>query len=427
MNPPNTSPDIGTTASFGMIEEVTRKGSIPTVAHLVPLVGRKSCGLGAVAVHLSSCQARMGWNPQVWCADEEDEVRWATGAHSAPADLIRSFPRVGPHFLAYVPRLEKLVSGKDGQAVSILHQHGIWPALSRVTTRWHSAHKRPTVIAAHGMLDVWALRRSRLKKRFAWLLYEGRNMRTATSLHATSEAELKSFREFGLRNPVAVIRNGVTEAWLASTGDGSRFRLQHSIPEDRRLLFFLSRITPKKGLPLLLDALAEVRRELRDWLLIIAGVDEFGHEQQLRSQADALGIAGEVRFMGPLYSQEKRDAMAACDLLVLPTYSEGSPMIVLDALGAGVPVLTTHGAPWEDLLRYECGWWVEISAAALREALLDIARMSRDELHAMGARGKDLVRSRYSWEVSARQTLMLYEWLLGRADVPDFVAMETQR
>ena len=178
---------------------------------------------------------------------------------------------------------------------------------------------------------------------------------------------------------------------------------------------------------MVVDALAGVRRELRDWLLIIAGVDEFGHEQQLRSQAEALGIAGEVRFMGPLYGQEKRDVMAACDILVLPTYSEGSPMIVLDALGAGLPVLTTHGAPWEDLLRYKCGWWVEISAAALRDALLGIARMSRDELRAMGARGKDLVRSRYSWKASARQTLMLYEWLLGRADAPDFVAMEARR
>jgi len=410
-----------------MITAVTGKASGPTVAHLVPLVGRKSFGLGAVAVQLGSCQARMGWNSQVWCVDEEDEVRWAADVHGSSGELIRRFRPLGPRFMAYAPRLEKLASGAEGDVVSILHQHGIWTALSRVTTAWHSAHKRPTIIAAHGSLDAWALRRSRLKKRLAWLLYEGRNVRTAASLHATSETELNNFRDFGLRNPVAVIRNGITEAWLDSTGDGTRFRLRYSIPEDRRLLFFLSRITPKKGLPLLLDALAGARRELRDWLLIIAGIDEFGHEQQLKSQTDALGIAGMVRFLGPLYGQEKRDAMATCDLLVLPSYSEGSPMIVLDALGAGVPVLTTHGAPWEDLLRYECGWWVEISAAALRDALLDIARMSRDELRAMGARGKDLVRSRYSWEASARQTLMLYEWLLGRADAPDFVAMEAQR
>jgi glycosyltransferase involved in cell wall biosynthesis len=410
-----------------MIKAVTRKNTEPTVAHLVPLVGRRAFGLGAVAMQLGSCQARMGWNSQVWCVDEEDEARWATGVHGAPAELVRCFPRLGPHFLAYAPRLEKLASGTEGQVVSILHQHGIWTALSRVTARWHSAHNRPTVIAAHGSLDAWALRRSRLKKRLAWLLYEGRNLRTAASLHATSEAELRNFRDFGLRNPVAVIRNGITEAWIESTGDGSRFRLRHSISEDRRLLLFLSRITPKKGLPLLLDALAGVRRKLRDWLLIIVGVDEFGHRQQLMSQADALGIAGEVRFMGPLYGQEKRDAMAACELLVLPTHSEGSPMIVLDALGAGVPVLTTQGTPWEDLLRYECGWWVAISTAALGEALLDIAGRSKDELRAMGARGKDLVRSRYSWGASARQTLMLYEWLLGRADAPDFVAMEAKR
>jgi glycosyltransferase involved in cell wall biosynthesis len=377
-------------------------------------------------MQLGACQARLGWNSHVWCVDEEDEVRWATALHGASAELVRRFAPLGPHSLAYTPQLERFASGAEGQGVSIVHQHGIWTALSRVTAK-HSAHQRPAVIAAHGCLDAWALRRSQLKKRLAWLLYEGGNVRSASALHATSEAELSSFREFGLRNPVAVIRNGIGEDWLNSTGDGSRFRVSHSIPEDRRLSLFLGRITPKKGLPLLLDALAGVRRELRDWLLIIAGVDEFGHERQLRSQADALGIAGEIRFVGPLYGQEKRDAMAACEFLVLPTYSEGAPMIVLDALGAGMPVLTTHGAPWEDLLRYQCGWWVEISAAALRDALLDIGRMSRDELRAMGERGKCLVRSRYSWEAGARQTLMLYEWLLGRADAPDFVAMEAER
>jgi len=394
--------------------------------HLVPTVGRQAFGLGPVAIELSRHQSLAGWKTEIWSLDGHDEATWVQEHYDLSGIPFRRFPVTGPRALRYSPAMERAACAL-GDDIAVLHQHGIWTALSRVTARWHSAHKRPTVIAAHGSLDAWALRRSRLKKRLAWLLYEGHNVRMAAALHATSEAELKNFRDFGLRNPVAVIRNGITAAWMDSTGDGSRFRLRHSISEDRRLLLFLSRITPKKGLPLLLEALAALRRELRDWLLIIAGVDELGHEQQLKSQAEALGIAGEIRFMGPLYGQEKRDAMAACHLLVLPSYSEGSPMIVLDALGAGMPVLTTHGAPWEDLLRYQCGWWVEISTAALRDALLDIAQRSGDQLRAMGARGKDLVRSRYSWEASARQTTTLYEWLLGRTDAPDFVAMEAQK
>src|ERR1039458_9046635 len=277
-----------------------------TVAHVLPAISRRSFGLGAVASSLCRYQCEVGVAARVFCLDTPGEIKWACQSNHLRVENTAAFRSRGPAFLYYSPAMEREAIGATGAGWQLLHQHGIWTALSRVTNVWRTKYCRPTVVAPHGSLDAWALRRSRLKKRFAWMLYEGRNLGTAACLHATSQAEASTFRDFGLRNPVAVVRNGITEEWLVSTGDGSRFRLRHSIPEDRRLLFFLSRITPKKGLPLLLDALAGVRRELQDWLLIIAGVDEFGHEQQLKSQVDALGIAGAVRFIGPLYGQEKR-------------------------------------------------------------------------------------------------------------------------
>jgi glycosyltransferase involved in cell wall biosynthesis len=150
-------------------------------------------------------------------------------------------------------------------------------------------------------------------------------------------------------------------------------------------------------------------------------MDEFGHQAELTKQIRALDLAKQVVFAGPQHGQEKRDAYAAADLFVLPTYSEGNPMVVLEALGAGIPVLTTKGAPWADLECYRCGWCCEISSAGIHGSLKEASGMTRNQLEDAGERGKALVRSKYNWSEIASKTIRLYDWLAGRCAQPEFV------
>jgi len=99
--------------------------------------------------------------------------------------------------------------------------------------------------------------------------------------------------------------------------------------------------------------------------------------------------------------------------------SEGISVAALGALGADVPVLTTQASPWEELVTHQCGWWTAISQDAVADAL----QQSPQALRAMGARGKDLIRARYTWASIARSTIELYQWLLGRANRPSFVIL----
>jgi glycosyltransferase involved in cell wall biosynthesis len=158
-----------------------------------------------------------------------------------------------------------------------------------------------------------------------------------------------------------------------------------------------------------------------DWILVIAGTDEFGHKAEVCALVERLGLQEKVRIVGPLFGQTKRDAFAAADLFILPSYSEGAPVVVLDSLAAGVPVVTTKGAPWEDLVTFQCGWWTDISAGGLLEALREAVVAPRETLALMGQRGRQLVASRYGWTSLAQKTIDLYAWLLGRRDRPDFV------
>lgn len=317
--------------------------------------------------------------------------------------------------------MERAAIFDQGNAYNVLHQHGIWLAISRVTNRWRATFGRPTVIAPHGSLEAPALRRSAWKKRLATLAYEGKNLTAASCLHATSTAEAAGFRRYGLTNPIAIIPNGISESWIRSEGDPDRFLSRFAIPPGFRLLLFLSRLHPIKGLPLLLEAIAQLKRYHGDWLLVVAGPDERGHLLELQALVRKLNIGHLVRFVGPLLGQDRRDAYSAADLLVLPTFSENFGIVVAEALGVGVPVLTTRGAPWEELETFGCGWWVDVNVGAIRDALLKAVQMPKDELRSMGQRGQILVSEKYSLSRMGRQSIMLYDWLLGHGKQPDFV------
>ena len=280
------------------------------------------------------------------------------------------------------------------------------------------------MLAPAGTLEPAALAYRNLRKRLALWAYEWANLRGASCLHAHSEKEALGFRRLGLRNPVAVIPSAIPGEWVQTTGDAASFRRRFGIPQDRRVLLFLSRIHPIKGIALLLEALAATPDVGRPWLTVIAGPDEDGHLGRMKRLAQELALGQDVRFVGPLYGQDKRDAFAATELFVLPTHSESFGMVVAEALGAGVPVLTTHAAPWAELSTHGCGWQVEPSVAAIAQGLLDATRHSCAELADMGRRGRQLVRRRYTWSRVAEQTVALYEWLLDRRGRPDFVSLD---
>jgi glycosyltransferase involved in cell wall biosynthesis len=235
---------------------------------------------------------------------------------------------------------------------------------------------------------------------------------------------VQTFRQFGLRAPVAVMPNAVSPSWLSARGDRSGFRRRHGIDEGTRVMLFFSRIHPIKGLPMLLAALARHRNQLRDWRLLIAGRDEAGHRVEVERLAVQLGVGGSVSFLGPLFERNKRDAFAGADVFVLPTHTENFGIVIAEALGCSLPVITTQSAPWRELDEHRCGWWVAPDSASIGAALIDAASRPLDELRAMGARGHALVASRYVWPLIAERTIGLYRWLLGQAERPAFVRVD---
>lgn len=394
------------------------------VIHVTPWVGRGSFGLGPVVLNLALEQCRAGVEATVWCADSVRDAEWAFASSGLPRDRIRTFPVLGPRRLAFSPGMEHAARILSGSDVHLVHQHGLWSATSRCVVALRQRLRMPTVVAAHGSLQAWALRRSRFRKWVAAIAYERENLLHASCLHAVAAPEVANYRDYGLTNPVAVIPNGISAAWLRSVGDDARFRDAQGLGRDRRILLYLSRIAPIKGLPILLQAMARLGGRLEDWLLVIAGADERGHQADVERLVETLNLGTLVRFVGPLHDQSKRDAFAAADVFVLPSEGDAAPMVVLEALGAGVPVLTTQATPWRHLEQHSCGWSVEATPEGLENGLAVATALNREVLHAMGAKGKSLVSSSFSWSRSAEMTVRLYDWLCGRCDRPEFVLLD---
>jgi glycosyltransferase involved in cell wall biosynthesis len=270
------------------------------------------------------------------------------------------------------------------------------------------------VISPRGMLEPWALEQSRFKKLLAMFIYQYSDLKKAACLHATSKKESSNYRKLGLTNPVAIIPNGIDLSQINPI----------KIPTNgyKNKLLFLSRIHNGKGLENLLLAWKNIPEYLKSsWTLEVVGDGEESYVQSLINQIENLNIKDQVKFIGPLYNEEKINAFQSSDIFVLPTYSENFGMAIAEAMAFGLPVITTKGAPWEELETHHAGWWIEIGVEPLTQALIEAMSTHPSKLIEMGKNGRKLIEDKYSIESVAKQMTELYEWILQKRDKPDFV------
>jgi glycosyltransferase involved in cell wall biosynthesis len=292
---------------------------------------------------------------------------------------------------------------------AVIHNHGLW-LMPNVYAGWEAVRARtPLVVAPRGMLSSVALTFSKLKKSVFWSLLQGPVIRGAACMHATSEAEYQEIRTFGLRNPVAIIPNGIDlpEPDEKSSTSG----------RPNRSVLSLGRIHPKKGLDRLVRAWAQVEPQYPHWNLRIIGPAEAGHDAELRTLATKLGLS-RISIEGPIYDAEKREVYREADLFVLPTLNDNFAMTVAEALAAGIPAISTKGAPWSGLDTQGCGWWIEQGVEPLVAALQSAMAMPRQELNAMGAKGRAWMARDFSWDRVAGEVLAVYRWLSQGAAPP---------
>jgi glycosyltransferase involved in cell wall biosynthesis len=251
----------------------------------------------------------------------------------------------------------------------------------------------------------------------------------ASCLHATAPDEAEAFRLFGYRGPIAMIPNGITPAERIGPDRAAMleaaFRRDFPETQGRRLLLFLSRIEPIKGVTTLARAWVECARQFPDWHLVVVGPDERSHLRDVSAILRDGGVLDRTTITGPLYGERKTAAYLASELFVLPTISENFGLVIGEALSHRLPVITTTGAPWAGIVEHGCGWWIAPSQHALVDTLREALPLPREELAARGDRGAMWIDASFTWEAESRLLMQTYDWLLGRQPRrPDFVSFD---
>jgi glycosyltransferase involved in cell wall biosynthesis len=316
--------------------------------------------------------------------------------------------------------LDRLIADKT----TIIHDNGLWLPTNHATAVAARQHRRPLVISPRGMLTQWALRHHGLKKVLAWRLFQRRDLFNASALHATSDQEAATFRKVGFEGPIAVVPNGV-EIPQRAKSEAERARNQELRTDNReqprkRIALCVTRIHPVKGLMNLVEAWSEARPS--GWRMIVAGSDEDRHQAELEAAVRRRGLNDAFEFVGAVDSEQKEALYNSADLFILPSHSENFGMSIAEGLAHGVPVITTRGTPWIDLLEHQCGWWAELGTGPLASALREAVSLSDQQRSEMGQRGRELVAQKYSWSRVAKEMKSVYQWLLGQADQPACVA-----
>ncbi len=307
--------------------------------------------------------------------------------------------------------LERSLHGQARHA-DVIHNHGLWMMPNVYSGAAAKRSGTPLIVSPRGTFSPVALARSKRIKKTFWWLKQRAAVEQAKVLHATCEQEYHDIRAFGLKQPVAIIPNGVDVPDLAPVASGAR----------QKTLLFLGRIHPIKGLEELLDAWDALADEHRDWKLVIAGSDPVAHEAELRRKTEALKLP-RVSFTGPLYRDAKHRAYQAADLYVLPSKTENFGHTVAEALARAVPVVTTTGTPWGPVVGHNCGWCVEPTASGLIRGLRNALNASDEERSAMGANGRAWMQDDFSWAAVADQMAHIYSWAAGRSAAPDCLRM----
>lgn len=279
----------------------------------------------------------------------------------------------------------------------LLHLHGLWTHWSIDGYRWKQKTGRPYIISAHGMLERWALAKSGWKKKLALAIYERRHLANANALHAVGKQEVEDYRRLGLHAPIHYIPNGVDIPTEPAPGN------------REKSILFMGRIQEKKGIFPLLEGWAQSTAHKQGWRLQIAGWDEGGCEARAKELATQLGIADQVDWLGPLLGQAKWDKLRQAGAFILPSFSEGVPMAILEAWAYSLPTLISDACNLPEAFELNASLKANPESDSIREILNQFCALPLETRLNFGKNGYELACSRYNASDTARKLKELYQ------------------
>jgi glycosyltransferase involved in cell wall biosynthesis len=295
---------------------------------------------------------------------------------------------------------------------TILHIQSPWNYIPFISHKMAKKYSIPLVVSIRGSLYKWSLSQSRLQKKVAWSLFQKRVLQNANIIHVTEKGELEAVRDLGIKTPIAIIPNGINLDEFSSLKDKAEAKKSLGLDMNKNYILFMSRLHPKKGLEYLVKAWTELADKFKNWDLLIVGPDyDKDYTNKIFNSIKEKKLYYRVHIMGMLEGQKRLDTFASSSLFVLPSHTENFGIVIAEAMASKLPVITTKGTPWQEINKYNAGWWVELNQTNIYNSLLEALNLNKDDLAKKGKNGYELIK-KYHWKYQAQKMKKLYEYIL---------------
>jgi glycosyltransferase involved in cell wall biosynthesis len=350
---------------------------------------------------------------------------WTTGDDKDKQDLVNSgipahvYNRSWPYAWRYAPGFADGLR-QSAANIDLLHIHEVWQYPQLAASRIARQKKTPYIWAPRASLEPWRMKHKGWKKQAYFKILGSSMLKYAACMHAVSDGEADGFRKLGYRGPIAVIANGIAQEEFRQLPTPSIAEGIWPQLRNRKIVLFLSRISPEKGLDQLLPAWAEIIRNNSgdDLLLVIAGPDDRGYRKVLDEMVLSYNLRQNILFTGMVSGDKKLALISRANIYILPSYSEGFSNSLLENLAAGIPALITPGCNFPEAVHSGAAISVEPHRDAISEGLLTLIDMPERALLEMGRKGRELVLGSYTWEIAAGRLATVYRSILNNDVIP---------
>jgi len=281
---------------------------------------------------------------------------------------------------------------------SLVHTHTVFSPLVSCCHWICRSKKVPYIITPHGMLEPWAIGYKSYKKRVYFNLIEISNLSNSAFIQGTASTESDNIADLCFNLNIVFVPNGIKGPLLASNKEPDGL-LVSQFPQlsGKKIILFLGRLDPKKGLDILAPAFAEAHKIFPNIHLLIAGPDNIGFQSTAEKYFVKAGVESSVTFSGMLTGDLKQSALTMADIYVAPSYSEGFSMSILEGMAAGLPCIITTSCNFPEAAKARAARVVPPAKEALSTALIELLQ-SPEEAKKMGERANSLIAENYTWQ-----------------------------
>lgn len=382
------------------------------VLHVIPSLSPAHGGPSVVLPVMAAALAAEGVEVDVATTTDDGPGRCLDAACGSFAQRggfrVILFPKQTEFYKVSLPLLAWLL--RHVADYDVVHVHAVFSFSTWAAGTACHLRGVPYVVRPLGVLNSWGMEnRRRWLKAWSFRLADKPVLDRAAAMHYTSGLEAEDAERLGIRSRSVVIPLGMDLPPQDAPADAAALARRFPEAASRPLVLFLSRLDPKKNVEVLLQAMARLSALPSAPLLVIAGDGDPAYVAGLKRLASGLGLEGNVLWTGHLGGEDKRAALAAASLFVLPSRSENFGVALLEAMAAGLACISTPGVALAlDAAKLGAVRLCEPEAGVLAEAIQTLLGFD-GERERLGACAAETARRNYSMDGMARSLKALYQ------------------